>query len=758
MHQQQYLDTPEDGDFRKPVVTQHRFLDGATASGKSSVVCSHIRKFIGYRNQVIVCEKVSLLEEWQTKLQAKGIKCDLIAGDGAVKEVARWFITHNTNIGTGVLLCTQTAIMSVGRVSMKHECDVFFDELPPVRNVISEKFHTSASVLKKYLKLGTVVKEFKADEYEGRKRLRNQPDSLNKVAPKSRPKLKECLKTSSDILTDSQSDLFKYVMSENYDVYVKRKTFEKLGKVKVNSDDRKHRGETTFVVMTNDRAFKGWGSCTIISSDYQLSLFKHWIGDHLGFKRHELLHCRLNNRGQHPDAWIERTKFNYLIHPNEKGGLNSRFWLEQDRSKNSDELDKRLTRVISDNEQVLLCTNVSRSKRRLSKQPNVTVITSKDIGVNEFSNRTTVVFDAALNERPEAESILKLLGIDLDTMRLDGIFNIAYQVVSRGNLRTNRAGEVVNLYFADKPTCDYVMSRFANKVGQVANVRHVGDDSYQAVNVVPILGNIEYSNRFKSRLRKRIRRFGGGKNGFLHQLEQSTLGTRDNGLQPGGARPRKQVATLVTGVRGNAGGQAPDMSPFGTGEIDLTSYESRGYGSNGQFSMGASIEQPQKLTISELPTKSDWLAYHTVDRFGVQNYQKSKVRQFINKVLKNQISQPINPIIQGDRFFYSNFAIFEFSADQCSKKEFIKTFSPLYSDNKNRKVSFLISEDGGTIQVMVFFKSPCASWTRYKQKLATIESGLGFGLDVDQNRRYHLQEGFEAFNCGRSRDLERHAL
>ena len=497
----------------------------------------------------------------------------------------------------------------------------------------------------------------------------------------------------------------------------------------------------------------------------------------------------MNHRGQHPDSWIERTKFNYLIHPDEKSGLNSRFWLEQDRCRNGDELDKRLARVIGQDEQVLLCTNVSRSKRRFSKQQNVTVITSKDIGVNEFSSRNTVVFDAALNERPEAESILKLLGFDLEAMRLDGIFNVAYQVASRANLRTNRAGHVVNLYFADKPTCDYVMSRFANKVGQVANVRHVGDSSFQAVNVVPILGNVEYSNHFKSRLRKRIRRFGGGKNGFLHQLEHSTLGTPTNGLTEGqtGGRPQEQVTTLVA-MTADAG--AFGMSSFGNSEIDKNTYKSSTYGSNVDFlsssdktpkklqknskiensdickntyesctyganvdfSMVASIEHPQ---ISDLPTLSDWFAWRGV---GGQKIQKSKVRQFINGVLKNKHSQPLNPIIQGDRFFYSNFAIFEFSVDQCSKKEFIRKFNPQYSDSKNRKVSFLISSERGTIQVMVFFKSPCASWRRYRENVAFFESKLGIKLDVDQNRYYRLQAAFEGFNCKEKIHLKRHAL
>lgn len=793
MHQQQYLDTPEDDDFRKPVVTDFRFLDGATACGKSSAVCSHIRRFVGYRNQIIVCEKVELLEEWQTKLQANGIKCDLIAGDGAITEVNRWLNTHNDLIGTGVLLCTQAAIFALENISMKNECDVFFDELPPVRNVIAEKFHTSASVLKKHLKLGSVIAKCKTDVYQGTRRLRNQPDSLNTIESKDWGKLKYFMQGADKILTKEQKDLFNAVLNQNYDVCAKKRTFRKMGSAKLNRDDRINNGEITFVVMTNERVFTGWHSCTVISSDYELSMFKHWIGDRLGFRRHDLLHCRLNNRGQHPDSWIERTKFNYLIHPDEKSGLNSRFWLEQDRCRNGDELDKRLTRVIGHDEQVLLCTNVSRSKRKLSKQQNVTVITSKDIGVNEFSDRNTVVFDAALNERPEAESILKLLGFDLEAMRLDGIFNVAYQVASRANLRTNRAGEVVNLYFADKTTCDYVMSRFANKVGQVANVRHVGDSSFQAVNVVPILGNVEYSNRFKSRLRKRIRRFGGGKNGFLHQLGYSILETTTNGLtegQTGGGRPRDQVTTWAAGVEGATGASLGDTSSFVNSEIDKNTYKSGSYGSNVDFlgssdktskkfqknsffenpdickntyesstyganvdfSMVASIEHPQ---ISDLPTLSDWFAWRGV---GGQKIQKSKVRQFINGVLKNQISQPINPIIQGDRFFYANFAIFEFSADQCSKKEFIRKFNPHYSDSKNRKVSFLISSERGTIQVMVFFKSPCASWRRYSENVAFFESKLGIKLDVDQNRYYRLQAAFEGFNCKEKIHLKRHAL
>ena len=774
----QYIATPENDNF-KP---QYRFLDGATASGKSSVVCSHIRKFIGYRNQIIVCEKVALLEEWGAKLKAKGVKCDLIAGDGAVRDVSDWFNSHNTLIGTGVLLCTQAAIFGIGRISMKHECDVFFDELPPVRNVIADKFHTCASVLNEQLQLGNSIAKFKSDTIIDGKRKQGVSDSLNNVVPVNRKNLKKYLKESANILTKSQNDLFKYVLSQNHDVYVKKLAFDKLGKVKSNRDCS-NKGETTFVSMLNSKAFDGWGSCTVISSDYQLSMFKHWIGDRLDFKRDEFLYCRLNNRGHHPDSWLERTNFNYLIHPDEKAGLNSMFWLKKNRFENGEKLDCRLNSVIG-NENLLLCTNVSRSKRKLAMRTGVTVLTSKDLGVNEYSDRNTVVFDAALNERPEAESIMKLLGIDLETMRLDSLFNCAYQVASRCNLRTNeptnRTGADVNLYFADKPTCFYVMSRFANRNRQVAKVRYVGDDSYQAVNVAPVMSDVVYSNRFKSRLRKRIRRFGGGNSGFLHQLEQSILepsvASREApilsagvGSDTGASLGATSSFEVMKGVSTRTGNIElgatilPQNAPyFDTGENRTTYYKSVTYGKMVNFNK-EHLYKPlhnelSKLTISDLPTKVDWLAFSTVDEFGVQNYQKSKVRQFINKVLKNQLVQPICSTITSDRFLYSNFAILEFSTEQCSRVEFVNTFSPLYSDIKNRRVSFLISEDKGIIQVIVFIKSHVESWTECKEKLADIESKLGFKLDVDQNRYYRLQEGFEGFNCARSRDIQRHGL
>lgn len=143
---------------------------------------------------------------------------------------------------------------------------------------------------------------------------------------------------------------------------------------------------------------------------------------------------------------------------------------------------------------------------------------------------------------------------------------------------------------------------------------------------------------------------------------------------------------------------------------------------------------------------------------GGKTYQKLKVRQFINGVLKNQLSPLISPIIQSDSFFYANFAIFEFTTNQCDKVKFVQLFNPLYSDGDNRRVSFLISEFDGLVQVIVFFKNPVASWRLYRDRLSHIESKLGFALEIEGREEYRLLEGFEEFNCGRSRDLMRHSL
>ena len=752
--------------------TNFKFLDGCCASGKSTIVARHIKKHYRTTNHIIVCLKKKLCQEWKANLDALGISSDLIIDKGSVSSVRHWFNTHNPDIGTGVLICTQSAIFKLDHVSNKNQCEIWFDELPQTFDTITDRFHTSAPILKEHLKLGAYRKHCKTAvstyDIDKKRHRRNVDDYLKNVVASNKKALAQYLKESSNVMTKKQKDLFGYAANPNFEVYCRQHHFENLGNVKCNSDDVENEGKTTFVIMTKPSMFEGWKSCNVISADYENSIFKKWIGNRLNFKRHEILHSKLRNKGVHPDSWLSNTKFTYLIHENEKKGLNSKIWLES----NGEKLDSRLQNDLPEGKP-LLCTNVDRVKDR-ALVDRCKVITSKDIGVNKFSSYETVIFDAALNCSPQVESILNLLGVDTQSIRNGLCFNVAYQIVSRCKLRrlsSNKRSDV-SLYFADRATCEYVMARFANKVGCVGNIRHISDSEYQEVVVNPIFPNIEYSAGFvkRTRNRKRLISLARRNKGLMVEgapaTETPTAGSEysSHGVNVGASHSHAGAfdTTGFNELDGNNSHHSCNIDPF----VEKSStYEKQEVECvKNRYQSENILERYQKIThsplstecpphrlsvgISDLPSNSDYLAYLEINDCGESQLVKTKIRKFINSVIKNQVDS-IQPIIQNSSLFWSNFLILDIPTE-LSKNQIIEKMDPKYN-----KMSFLISEE----KIIVFLKAPCGSYKRYLEKVSTLSKRLGIALEQPKSDCvHHLNGEFEAFNCKQKRDIERCSL
>ena len=158
--------------------------------------------------------------------------------------------------------------------------------------------------------------------------------------------------------------------------------------------------------------------------------------------------------------------------------------------------------------------------------------------------------------------------------------------------------------------------------------------------------------------------------------------------------------------------------------------------------------------------------FHYISVEGGAQYLRSlKPRAFINSLtrkkkvdIKNQV-ESIQPIIQNNTFFWSNIIILEFDSNQISKKQFVKIFNPLRAQNGGARLSFLISEESGKTQVIIFLKSPAGSPKRLREKLLKIEKRLGVHIEEQPHIKvYCLQSSFEQYNVGIKRDLERCSL
>lgn len=497
------------------------YLDGDTGCRKSTEVFKRIAKASRFQNQIYVTNKTTLLDQAESELKKLGVKNvfkfhtydNRVRNKSVMESVNDWFQRYcgddspNGIAGApSVLLCTEYALKNARTImtvngreislpsltrATKSQADLWIDELPEIHEERRVKVHNCPQVIGGWVELDYKTKDCKTFTSEWNddgspqlnrsgKQIRTEiNDSLWVVRAKNPVRLKEELEQYGQTYEENQYRLLSDILSQNTDVYVRKSRFDSIGKhVKKNSDS--DRGETTFQSFVNRSLFVGWNNFTLTSADYGCSFYVDWMYDNQRFQLKPARHIKnkLLNGGVHPVSWAERSNIVYCL---EAGTRNSK----QYHKHNSIELCNKLQRELRKlgNPDFLLCTNSDRVKHHpLSKLPGCKTLSTKDMGSNSFQKYHVVVFDGALNYKPDTAADLKLLGVTDATISNHMVKNVEYQIASRCSLRDIEQSSPVTIFVMEEASGVALAARFAstNTNAQV-RIRHIDEDEFQSL-------------------------------------------------------------------------------------------------------------------------------------------------------------------------------------------------------------------------------------------------------------------------------------
>ena len=506
------------------------YLDGDTGTRKSSEVFKHIVKNSKFRNQILISNKTTLLDEAEDKLKKLGAKNvrkyhtydDHTRNEPVMKSVNNWFQNYCSDDSPNgiagapsILLCTEYALKNAKTLmtinghtisteltrAMKSQADLWIDELPEVHEEHRVKVHNQTHVVKDWIELDYKVTDCKTFVHvwnddgspkinkQGKQVRTEQPDSMWAVRANNPNALKQELESNGHTYGENEYALLSSALDTNQQVYTRKSRWDSIGK-RVRKNQDTSRGETLFQSFFNRKLFVGWNNLTVISADYQHSFLKDWMKDSQNFQLapQRWIKRGLLNGGVHPLFWSNRAR---IVHCFDRD-------VKQKNSKNyqkhhSAELCNKIYRELEKMgfPPFLLCTNNDRVKNhKLAKLPGCKLVSVKDMGSNEFQKYHVVVFDAALNHKPDTEADLKLLGVTDETIYNHMVLNPLYQITSRTSLRDEVAAKEntpVTIFCMEETSANALAGRFASSnIGASVRIRHIDEDEYQLVPVDPV--------------------------------------------------------------------------------------------------------------------------------------------------------------------------------------------------------------------------------------------------------------------------------
>tara|TARA_Y100000589_G_scaffold315971_2_gene340173 strand:+ start:50725 stop:52896 length:2172 start_codon:yes stop_codon:yes gene_type:complete len=713
--------------------TRLNFTNGCCGSGKSHSISELIAKRSSVRVQVCVGLTVELLKQWREMLVNAGCPESRISTiyteqqncEPVTKRINQWLDNHQDY--PGILLITHKGFDLISEqdhhldfaLISKDEIDLYIDEMPSGFHISKLKAHKIPDLIKSRLKLGQRVSKCADGDY------------VALVEPVSSTLLQEELKNESHLFPSDNKDLSRFaklmhsVLDRKERVMILESQWEKIGSF-VERDD-KSGAATEFLIFQNPAQFRGYHSVNFISADVETSLFTDIVNYHHGFRWNKLA-LQLVNDGNHTPEMLQRVKIYHVLDDDER--FNSKEFLKN----NGDFVDSQFIaglKAIGSNK-FGICSNNFRLVDEMPNRPIFAiggheVISSKSHGMNNYSHLDALVYDIAINMSPVVNKMLHSFGID--TFQ-DMNVNTLYQVAMRTSLRNPVATKDVNILVVDKPSA----YGLAEKLGG-GQVRPISD----------LIGT---------------------HGGFQHQLEQSTSRPRDNGLQPGGARPQEQVTTLAAGVEGATGASLGDTSSL-VGNEDF------------QMRIIPNAPKTRSLNISKASPFRCIANYSHLDPGCSASFLTTKPlsrKLEISKVndtfeLKNSFIQKSKDKIathfipcnfqyvhhrsrwKRDRieFVQSNMAVFEVSKADFKKDELQKLFNP-----KRGKKAFLLGENTDRFQLVFLLKDAVSSSIELQALAKPIAEILG--NDVATVSKCEFFDCYEEFNCGKNRDILRHGL
>ncbi|WP_299773013.1 DEAD/DEAH box helicase family protein [uncultured Pseudoteredinibacter sp.] len=486
------------------------YRNSDTGTGKTTQAYIDIKNNLIHINQVIVCTKISLLQQWKEGLIKAGVNegmITLIAGDGSnkpvVSRIEKWFETnaksYEGSFGN-VLLVTFAGITSLQNLerNQKYCCDILFDEIPDVIRSHAVKMNPYGNQIKDMFQLGPKIQDVITTETvrdesrepildaRGSPKRREIKDSVHILKLKNPSEFRRNFNKLKHNYEDGMRDFLQSFANPFYVHFIKRSVFEQSGEMyeKLGDDSQ---GNTVVLSALKRKLFVGWHSCAIMSADWNYSITGAWLTRalKLPFREDRSARKKLENRGRHSSDLINRIKFVYVRDPEKHPGVNSKRYLGDYGERVDNELMKLLEEVNSP--EFLLCTNNNRkSNRQIIDLPNCVLVSPRDEGSNGYMGINTFIADVALNLPPEIAALYNALGIPEELQYQAITLNTLYQIASRTSLRDRSNNDEVTIVVMDRKAAIYLAQRFTSGRGGVAQIRHISEISFSEIEVPPI--------------------------------------------------------------------------------------------------------------------------------------------------------------------------------------------------------------------------------------------------------------------------------
>lgn len=448
-----------------------KLVSSPCGSGKTTSTCDYIRDHQFYSNHVYVAPTIKLLNQTEAMLKDRDIynitKINSVDHPMGVKSEIIQYLNQASHEGE-ILLITLKSYLDLSYFHKKENWTVIIDEAPAVDCYYTFDLTNNNSYLKNLLEIKEIIKP-----------------GMGILQAKKKSELKKRIE-SKDVIDDQFKDLFRNILSKNYDVFCDVKSWNDL----IDGDTKDPANNTNRVyilAMLNPTKFE---NAVILGANLENTIMYEYYSRYydIDFVEHEEIkkglkfsahYCSENTRSARKIDYyyyFEKESFSKNLRDKEVPGKNCKVieLIEQAILKEP---------VFSESKTLLIENNnyggLLDEKKEIFNRGEVI-----NYGLNAYQHLNSFVFLAALNREPKHSQMLDSLGIDRHYVIRATQYEAIYQGVMRTSLRNYNATEEINVFVPTLQEVKYLIDIF----GPNNTVRKLGEENYKKT-LIPLTNN-----------------------------------------------------------------------------------------------------------------------------------------------------------------------------------------------------------------------------------------------------------------------------
>ncbi|MBK8638676.1 MAG: DEAD/DEAH box helicase family protein [Chromatiaceae bacterium] len=454
-------------------ISSIKLVSAPCGANKTTSACDYIYAHHCYSNHLYVAPTIKLLEQTEQMLRDRNIynitkiTTDTHPGN-VVKEVMEYL---NSAVGDGqVLLITLKSYMDLPYFHNKNYWRVIIDEAPAADYFYTFDLTYNNNYLENLLEIRETVKS-----------------GIGILTAKNKSQIKKRVDSKDDI-DGHFKDLFRKIISDDYDVYVDTNSWSKtIDGVKGPGQTEDQIARVYILAMLKPTKFE---NAIILGANFEHSIMFEYFRRfyNVNYVEHEGIKSGLKFSSHYCS---ENTRFARNIH--------YYYYFDSGKfSKNlrdkvvSDILPEANYKVIESIEQAILKEKAfSENKSLLFENNDYSGLLDKQgnfirgqvicHGINEYRHLNHVVFLAALNRTPKHSQMLDTLGFDRQFVTRATQYETIYQDIMRTSLRNYEATDDVHVFVPTRQEVDYLISIF----GPANTIKKLGSDDNN-IKLIPL--------------------------------------------------------------------------------------------------------------------------------------------------------------------------------------------------------------------------------------------------------------------------------